>query len=115
MPGRGAVRGIVDGPADVRVTDAMERRILRDFSDVRYVVGFCWHGQDGHTCRNPQASRATFDRVQFGDRAEVVFRPPRVHLVDVYDGAQGDPGEWDTEFHTFDFAAAHEDDGVPIG
>lgn len=105
---------MVDDPAEIRVTGEMERRLERDFLDVAYVTGFCWSDAGTHTCRNPQASRATFNGVQFGDRADVVFRSPGVELLGVYEGAQGDPGEWETEVRTFDFAALHEDDGVPI-
>lgn len=107
--------GIVDSPDTFRVSESMEQRIERDFVDVTYVTGFCWSGADGHTCRNSQTSRATFNRVQFGDRAEVVFHSPGVDVVDVYEGAQGDPDRWETDFTTFDFGERHADRGVPIG
>lgn len=108
-------REIVGSPGDIRVTEAMERRILRDFAEVTYVVGFCWPGDDGLTCRNPRTTRQTFDRVQFGDRVEFVFRGSGVEVLDVYEGAQGDPDERETEFETFDIGAMHEENGVPVG
>ena len=108
-----AYAGIVEAPRDVRVTESLARRIERDFEAVTYLVGFCWDGPDGHTCRNARASRATFNRVQFGDRAEVVFGSPGVEVVDVYDRAQGDPAAWETDFTTFDFRERHADDGAP--
>ena len=105
---------IVDAPRDVRVTDTLARRIDHDFEAVTYLVGLCWDGPDGHTCRNSRASRATFNRVQFGDRAEVVFDSPGLDVVDVYEGAQGDPTDWETDFTTFSFAERHADDGAPV-
>lgn len=106
--------GIVNSLTDIRVSDGVLDRLRRDFVDVRYVLGFCWGTGDDHDCRNPQASRETFDAVQFGDRAEFVLDHPSVHLVDVYDGAQGDPAAWETEFREFDFSELHADRGVPI-
>lgn len=108
-------REVVRAPDDIRVTEAMERRLLRDFEAVTYVVGFCWKGEDGLTCRNPGATQETFDRVQFGDRAEFVFRNSGVEVLEVYEDAGSDPDDWTIEFETFDFAALHEDNGVPIG
>ena len=55
-----------------------------------------------------------FNRVQFGDRAEVVFDHPSVHVVDVYEGDQGDPDDWSQEYETFDFSTGHANCGVPI-
>ena len=107
-------RGVVEALDDVRVDDRLEERILQDFSAVTYALGFCWEGPDGLRCRNLQASREAFNRVQFGDRAEVVVDSPRVEVVDVYEDAQGDPAEWETEFRTFDFGAMHAENGVPI-
>ena len=107
-------RGIVDALDDIRVDDSVEARILEDFSAVTYAGGFCWEGPDGLQCRNLRTSREAFNRVQFGDRAEVVVDSPRVEVVDVYEGAQGDPDEWETELRTFDFGAMHAADGVPI-
>ena len=99
---------------DIRVDDALEERILRQFSSVTYATGFCWEGTDGLRCRNLQASREAFNRVQFGDRAEVVVDSPEVEVVDVYEDAQGDPAEWETELRTFDFGAMHAENGVPL-
>jgi hypothetical protein len=106
--------GIVEDFPDVRVQEAVKRRLERNFLDVTYVTGFCWRDADGHTCRNTRASRETFNRVQFGDRAEVVFESPGVEVVDVQEDAQGDPAEWEAEITTFDFAARHEGNGAPV-
>lgn len=105
---------IVDAPRDVRVSESLAGRLRREFVEVGYVLGFCWNGSDGHTCRNARTSRGSFNRVQFGDRAEVVFESPGVEVVDVYERAQGDPAEWEVEVTRFGFAERHADDGVPI-
>ena len=105
---------IVDSPADIRVGRAVERQLERDFADVTYVTGFCWSDPDGHTCRSARASRRTFNRIQFGDRAEVVFDSPTVEVVDVHEGARGDPSRWDTDVRTFDFGAARRGDEGPV-
>lgn len=107
-------QGIVEGFPDVRVAGELKRRLEREFLDVTYVTGFCWSDADGHTCRNPRASRETFNRVQFGDRAEVVFESPGVEVVEVQKDAQGDPAEWESELTTFDFGAIHGGNGAPI-
>lgn len=109
-----AYASIVESPSEIRVTEEEEGRLERDFRSVAYVTGFCWSDAEGHTCRNSLASRGTFNRVQFGDRAEVVFDSPDVEVVDVYEGAQGDPGRWETDVSTFDFGALHADHGVPV-
>lgn len=109
-----AYASIVGSPTEIRVTEEVERRLDRNFVDVIYVAGFCWSDEDGHTCRNSQASRATFNRVQFGDRAEVVFDSPHVEVLDVYEGTQGDPHRWEADVTTFDFGALHDDHGVPV-
>lgn len=106
-------RGIVNSLDDIRVSDGVLDRLTDDFEDVRYVAGFCFGDPEG-SCQNPQASRETFDAVQFGDRAEVVLDHPSVHVVDVYEGAQSDPADWETTFRTFDFSESHADNGVPI-
>lgn len=106
--------GIVRSLTDIRVTDGVLDRLRADFLDVRYVLGFCWGPDGDQECQNPQADRDTFNAVQFADRAEVVFDHPSVHLVDVYEGAQGDPAAWETEFREFDFSERHADRGVPV-
>ena len=105
---------LYQGPGDIRVGEEAERGLLEAFTEVTYGVGFCWREAGERTCRNPQAGREAFNRVQFGDRAEVVFDSPGVHVVDVYDGAQGDPTAWDLEYDTIDFGALHEAHGVPV-
>ena len=59
-------------------------------------------------------SRRDFNRVQFGDRAELAFDFPRVHVVDVHEGAQGDAEQWDNELGTIDFSETYGDRGIPI-
>lgn len=109
----GEYAAMADDPTEIRVGGETQRRIERDFLDVTYVTGFCWSDDDGHTCRMPRATRTAFNRVQFGDRADVVFRSPDVEILEVHEGAHGDPRKWETEVRTFDFGARHEDDGVP--
>lgn len=103
-------RSLADSVEDVRVTDRLVDRLESQFADVRYVLGFCW--ADGE-CRNPTATRAEFNRVQFGDRAEVRFDHPGVRIIDVYEDAQADLDRWD-EVNTVDFSELHADHGVPI-
>ena len=105
---------IVDAPDDLRVSEAMARRLKSEYTSVTYVAGFCWDDPDGHTCRNSRASRTTFNRVQFGDRAEVVFHVPDVEVVSVYEGAQGDPDRWERDVSTFEFEARHDGNGGPM-
>lgn len=106
--------GIVDALDDIRVTDELAGELASTFDGTVYAVGFCWAGTEGDRCRNLQAAREAFNRVQFGDRAEVVLRSPEVEVVDVYEGAQRDPDAWETEFRTFDFGALHEAHGAPV-
>ena len=110
----GEYEEIVESPAAIRVGESLETKLLADFAEVTYVAGFCWQDGGDRTCRNPRAGRETFNRVQFGDRAEFVFDSPGVHVVDVYEGTQGDPSAWKTEYETVDFGAMHAENGVPI-
>lgn len=102
-------QSLADSVEDVRVTDELVDRLESQFTDVRYVLGFCW--ADGE-CRNPTTTRGEFTRVQFGDRAEVQFDHPGVQIIDVYRGAQADLDRWE-EVNTVDFSELHADDGVP--
>jgi hypothetical protein len=43
----------------------------------------------------------------------VLFRFPRVRVLDVYRGVQGDPREWSHEVGTMDFEALYRERGVP--
>jgi hypothetical protein len=95
---------------DVQVTEELLDRLESSFDDVRYVLGFCWPNGE---CRNPTATRAEFNRVQFGDTAEVVFDHPGVHIVDVYEDANADFTNWE-EVNIIDFSALHAEHGVPI-
>jgi hypothetical protein len=95
---------------DVRVTDDLLDRLESRFDDVRYVLGFCW--ADGE-CRNPTATRAAFNRVQFGDRAEFAVDQPGLHVVDVFEDANASIDDW-AAVNTIDFSALHADHGVPI-
>lgn len=103
-------RSLADSVTDVRVTDDLLERLESTFAAVRYVIGFCW--ADGE-CRNPTATRAEFNRVQFDDRAEVRFDHPGVHILDVHEDAQATIDGWE-EVNTIDFSALHADHGVPI-
>jgi hypothetical protein len=95
---------------DVRVTDDLLDRLESRFDDVRYVLGFCW--ADGE-CRNPTATRAEFNRVQFGDRAEFAVDQPGLHVVDVFEDANASIDDW-AAVNTIDFSALHADHGVPV-
>lgn len=107
-------RHLVDGVDDVRVDADTHRALGSHFEEVRYGVGFCWTDDGEHQCRNTQASREGFNAVQFGDRATVAFRNPRVYVVDVDTGAQGDAAAWERDVEEFGFWELHEDHGVPL-
>lgn len=111
---------IVRSPSDVRLGAETHRRLERDFAEVTLELGFARVGSTDLDLLEtdwfkPMVSRADFDRVQFGDRAEVVFRFPRARLVDVYEGAQGDPDGWDPNVRPMDFGGTYAHRGVPIG
>ena len=99
--------GLVRTPTDIVTTDEIHKRLTRDFENVRYGLGFCEEG-GGNWCRNALSTRRGFDRVQFGDRAEVRIRGDEFRVLDVYDG---DATGWEVDVRTFDFAALHADDG----
>ncbi|WP_135302267.1 hypothetical protein [Haloarcula amylovorans] len=96
--------------ADVQITDELIDRLESTFDDVRYVIGFCWANGE---CRNPTATREEFNRVQFGDRAEIVFDHPGLHIIDVYEDEQATLAGWD-ELNTVDFSSRHAEHGAPI-
>jgi hypothetical protein len=105
---------------DLRVSDAVAERLRRDFREVTFGLGFSRPGATGRGLREhdwyvAHASRRDFNRVGFGDRAEVAFGDRRVRVVDVYEGAQGDPGEWERTVRPMDFSEAYRDRGVPVG
>ncbi len=98
-------RDVVDGLTHVTVSDDDSNRLRRRFDDVKYVIGFCGHGFDpsrADGCLTTVSSRNGFNRVQFGDRAEVRVTDDRFGVLDVYEGAQGDPKTWKKKLHTFD-------------
>ena len=102
---------------DIRVSEAGYERLRDEFVDVTFELGFSRVGATHHDLRGgdwyaARATRRGFNAVQFGDRAEVVFDFPRVHLVDVYRGAQGDPDDWTHELGTMEFETASRDDGT---
>ena len=80
---------VVGSSRDVRVDHALARRLGDDFASVEYLLGIC---RRGAPCERWFASRRDFNRVQFGDRATVVRRFPRVHVVDVAPGIDGPSG-----------------------
>lgn len=109
-------REVVTAPNDVTVSDAVHDSLERDFETVQYLLGFCGerfpHESDERQgCRNTQAPRRGFNRVQFGDRAEVRIVDNEFRVVDVYEGAAGDPTAWETEMRTFDFEERHAEHG----
>jgi hypothetical protein len=110
---------LVESPTDIRVTRASYERLRRDFVDVTLRLGFSRRGATDHELlegnwHKARVSRKDFNRVQFGDQVEVIFRFPRVHVVDTYHNAQGDPDEWKQELKSMDFSEMYKDRGVPI-
>jgi hypothetical protein len=95
------------------VSDAVDARLRWAFPGVTYELGFSRPGSDhdllGGDWYVARATRREFNWVAFGDRAEVLFRFPRVHGLDVYRGAQGDPADWSHEVGTMDFEELYRD------
>ncbi len=78
---------------------------------MEYSLGFCGPGFDPGEpdgCRNAGATRRGFNRVDFGDRAEVRIVDGAFRVVDVDEGGGAD---WRSEVSTFDFDALHADHG----
>ena len=110
---------IVASPLDIHLSEETYGLLTDDFENVSVKLGFTRPENTDYELLEgdwymASTSRRHFNRVQFGDRAEIVFRFPRVHLIDVYDGAQGDPNRWESELNTMDFSEMYRDRGVPI-
>lgn len=106
---------LVADPTEIAVPDRVHEVLTRRFETVDYLLGFCGPGfgpGDPDGCRNTRATRHGFNRVGFGDRAEVrlVDREggDAFRIVDVYEGTDAD---WESDVTTFDFAARHADHG----
>ena len=111
-------RSLVGSPTAIQVSEAGYERLRDEFVDVRFELGFSRIGATDHDLLEgdwytARAPRRGFNSVQFGDRAEVVFEFPRVHLVDVYDGAQGDPDGWTQQLGTMDFETTYRGGDSP--
>ena len=111
-------RSLVRSPTDIRMSEAGYERLQDEFVDVTFELGFSRIGATDHDLLGgdwytARAPRREFNAVQFGDRAEVMFDFPRVRVVDVYDGAQGDPDGWMQELGTMDFEGTHRGDRDP--
>lgn len=102
---------LVTDPTEIVVSDAVHDDLEARFETVEYLLGFCGPGFDPGDpggCRNTRATRRGFNRVQFGDRAEVRILDGTFQVVDVY---QGDDRDWRSEVTTFDFDALHAEHG----
>jgi len=102
----------VGAPDDVVVGEDRHRELGGRF-EVKYGLGFC--GEDFADdderigCRNTWTSRDDFNRVQFGDRAEVGLSNDRFEVHSVSEDEVRTDG---AEVTTFDFADLHEDHGI---
>ncbi len=110
---------LVRSPTDIRVTRSTAERLRRDFSDVRFKLGFSrLDATDYELLKSDwyhaHASRDDFNHIQFGDQAEIVFRSPRVYVINQYPSAQGNPDDWEQELGTMNFSELYKDRGVPI-
>lgn len=98
----------------LRTTDTAMDRLGQDFESITFQLQFS--PVDGST--NPDwhrafASHRDFDRVAFGDRAAIRYDFPHVRVLEVYEGAQGDPATWDHEIGLFDFSESYAHAGAP--
>jgi len=106
------VGDVVNAPDDVVVGENRHRELGGRF-EVKYGLGFC--GEDFADdderigCRNTWTSRDDFNRVQFGDRAEVGLSNDRFEVHSVSEDEVRTDG---AEVTTFDFADLHEDHGI---
>ena len=105
ITGRVAVEyaGAVDTVPDVTVSDDLHERLEAEFDSVRYVLGLCgddFDRDDEYGCRNTGTSRADFNRVQFGDRADVALRDDRFDVREVRDGNDRD---WNVDIYEFEW------------
>ncbi|WP_247002472.1 hypothetical protein [Halosolutus gelatinilyticus] len=118
--GKSEIRGTVaseyaqlaSAPADVTVSESVHDRLAREFDGVRYVVGFCgedFGSPDAHGCRNTGISRDDFNRVQFGDRAEVRLVDDTFRLEDVEEGDRERVREWETDVREYDWEKRRAD------
>ena len=110
---------IAETPLSIHVSTETAAKLTSDFDGVVFKVGFSRPTSLDHDLLEgdwtiAETSRRDFNRVQFGDQAEILFRFPRIHLIDVYRGSQGDPREWDLEFHQMDFSEMYRDRDVPL-
>lgn len=110
---------IVPTLSEVVVTDGLERRLQRDFEQVEYHLGFTRPTNTGRELRSTDwfvalASRRDFNRVQFGDSADVRFGNSHVTVYRVREDAVGPVDSWDRTVRPMDFSAAFAHAGVPI-
>lgn len=102
---------LVADPTEIVVSEAVHADLEARFETVEYLLGFCGRGfdpGDPDGCRNTRAIRRGFNRVQFGDRAEVRIVDGGFQIVDVY---EGDDRDWRSEVTAFDFDALHAEHG----
>ncbi|RKD97568.1 hypothetical protein [Halopiger aswanensis] len=95
--------GAIDSLPAVTVSDDHHERLEAEFETVRYVLGLCGDDfdRDGeYGCRNTGTARADFNRVQFGDRADVVLRDDRFDVQEVH---EGDDREWSVDIDEFEW------------
>lgn len=87
----------------------------REFETVEYTVGFCgdeFDSDDDFGCRNTGISRADFNAVQFGNRAEVRIDDETFHLEDVEDDEGASGREWVTDINDVDWTERHAEKGA---
>ena len=102
----------VGAPKDIVVSENRQRELGGRF-EVKYMLGFC--GEDFANddervgCRNAWTSRDDFNRVQFGDRAEVGLSNEQFEVHSVSENEVRTDG---ADVTTFDFADRHEDHGI---
>lgn len=110
---------VAPGLGTVVATDDLDRRLRRDFDVVDYRLGFTRPENTGGGLRSTDwfvalASRRDFNRVQFGDSADVVFGASDVSVFRVRTGAVGPVDEWDRTVRPMDFSEAFAHAGVPV-
>lgn len=104
-------------PTEITVSEDVHDELERAFETVRYGVGFCgdeFGTGDGHGCLNTGISRADFNRVQFGDRAEVTVVDNAFRIESVEEGDRAAVREWGSDVREYDWTERHSGRGRDV-
>lgn len=102
-------------PSEITVSRDVHDELEREFETVKYIVGFCgdeFDSDDDFGCRNTGISRADFNAVQFGNRAEVTVDDGTFHLEEVTDDEGASGRGWETDINDVDWTERHAEKGA---